>query len=456
MDGDAPLVVVGHKNPDTDSICSAIAYARLKERQGIAAVPYRAGNINTQTRYVLDRFGCPVPELLTSLRPTLADIMIPKDQLFVLAPDDPLSRAMRIILDNSFSFLPVADDSGRSLGKITVLRLTRLLDELSRRGAKDGEPLPPVTSAIAEALARPISEYVEAPEALFYAGDFVRDVERQINQYNVGGFVVTDEAKRIAGVITRVNFLSRARHRVALVDHNEVSQAVDGVEDAEVIEIVDHHRIGAPTTTMPISFTNRVVGSTATIVAEMFWNSGLEPDEQTAALLLSAMLSDTVILKSPTTTKVDREVATRLSKVARLDLEHYGEEMFAAGSAVGSLTAREIVEQDQKLYDEAGFHFAVSQVEMVGFKLFEERAGEIATAVEETRGVHDLDFACLMVTDITEETTRLVFAGPQRFSAALHYPVAAPVSGGTVFEMRHVVSRKKQVLPYLIDVLREL
>ncbi len=447
MDGASPLIVVGHKNPDTDSICSAVAYARYKEQAGTPALPYRAGTVNAQTRYVLERFECPAPPLLTTLYPALRDIMIPKESLYIARPEAPLSEAARIILDNDFSFLPVADAEDRCLGKITVLRICRLLDELPRMAAGS-----PVEAAISEAMAQPISKYLEKPEALFRATDLVRDVERRINEFNVGGFVVTDEEDRIAGVVARVNFLNKTRFRVVLVDHNEVSQSVDGIEDAEVVEIIDHHRIGSRSTAMPITFINRVVGSTATIVADTYRRSDMLPDRQTAALLLSAVLSDTVILKSPTTTSIDRAATEWLADIAGLNVEVYGEEMFQAGSEIAALTPRQIVEQDQKRYTEVGRRFAVSQIEMVGFKAFDERQEEVASAVAESRLEGGLDFACLMVTDITEETTRLVFDGPRRIAEAIHYPSVAP----GVCEMTGVVSRKKQVLPYLIDLLKSL
>ncbi len=447
MAAEAPLIVVGHKNPDTDSVCSAVAYARYKSARGVSAAPFRAGNLNAQTRFVFDHFDAPPPDLLTDLYPKLADIMIPHESLYLLRPGDPLSKAARIILDNGFAFLPVVDDDGFCLGKVTVLGIAGLLDHLPDRA----QGLP-VETAIAEAMNAPVSDYLESPEPTFAVADLVRDVEHRINQYNVGGFIVKDDAGRIAGIIARVNFLNKARFRVALVDHNELSQAVDGIDEAEVVEVIDHHRIGARSTTMPITFINRVLGSTATIIADMYRTDGIDLDARTAGLLLSAILSDTVILKSPTATPVDAEIAEWLADVAGVDVHGYGEEMFQAGSEVAGLTADQIVGQDQKHYQEAGFRFAVSQIEMVGFKVFEERADEIRDAVARTRSANGLDFACLMVTDITGETTRLVFDGPQRIQDAVQYPAVAQ----GVFEMKGVLSRKKQVLPYLIDVLSAL
>ena len=442
-----PLIVVGHRNPDTDSVCSAIAYARFKERQGVPARPYRAGNVNAQTQYVLDRFDASPPPLLTDLFPKLRDIMIPRSALYLLKPTDPLSRALRIILDNRFAFLPVEDEEGRCLGEVTALHFAGILDQLSAMAAGSS-----VEEASATLLAAPVSEHLEPAEPIFHTADLVRDVERQINQYNIGGFVVNDDEGKIAGVITRVNFLRKTRFQVVLVDHNEFSQAVDGIEEADVVEVIDHHRIGARSTTTPITFINRVLGSTSTIIADMYRTAGMEPQQQTAALMLSAILSDTVILKSPTTTAADEEIAGWLAEIAGLELEPYGESMFQAGSDIAGLSAREIVERDQKRYEEQGHRFAVSQIEMVGFKLFDEREEELRREVERLRGEGALDFACLMVTDITQETTRLVFAGKERVKSAIQYPSV----GSGIFEMKDVLSRKKQVLPYLIDVLGRL
>jgi manganese-dependent inorganic pyrophosphatase len=331
-------------------------------------------------------------------------------------------------------------------GKVTALRLARLVDELPSQQAGAS-----VEEAVGAAMDAPIENYLESAEPTFNPQDLIRDVEQQINRYNAGGFVVQDGDGRIAGVITRINFLTKARFTVALVDHNEFSQAVDGIDEADVVEVIDHHRIGARSTTTPITFINRVVGSTSTIIADMYRRGGTDPDSQTAALMLSAILSDTVILKSPTTTSVDTDIAQWLAGISGLHIDEYGEEMFQAGSEVAGLSAAQIVEQDQKHYQEAGYRFAVSQIEMVGFKVFEERQEEVCEAVAETRRKHGLDFACLMVTDITRETTRLVFDGAERVQGAIQYPSVGP----GVFEMRGVLSRKKQVLPYLIDLLHE-
>lgn len=543
MAPDKPLIVVGHQNPDTDSICSAIGYARYKSQvQDVPARACRAGNINEQTRFALQRFGAPAPDLLTDVHPRISDIMIGSDVLYILRPEQPLAEAKEIILKNRFSFLPVADAQGTCLGKITTLRLASLLDDLGtlsdrehvrvdlrclaklsgarptglptapaqgrfvfdattaglkaselrnaivlcrygeletvltrkpqvavvcteerltkdhrRIGAENNVHLLPVPVGLPRAavnlcLSMPVEAFIEPAGPTFEATATVRDVEREVNKYNEGGFIITDDADRIVGVVTRVSFMSDPRFSVALVDHNEFSQAVVGIEHAKVVEIIDHHRIGTQSTTEPITFINRVVGSTCSIVADLFRQSRRTIGKETAGLLISGLLSDTVILKSPTTTEFDRKMATWLAQRADVEIEQFGRDLFAAGSAIESLSAAQIVGQDQKGYSESGYSFSVSQIEMIGFTAFWERSDELRQGVAALGAKHDLDFACLMVTDITGNSTLLVVAGSQEIMNRIDYPL---LSAG-VYEMQGVLSRKKQVLPYLIELLRDL
>ncbi len=561
-----PLIVVGHKNPDTDSICAAIAYARFKTVTGTAARPFRAGNLNAQTRYVLERFGTAPPPLLTDVYPRLSDIMIDDRELITVRPQEPIGRARSIMLEKRFSFLPVTDDRGRCLGKVSLLglaaapehlsqirsghlltlfpeellartdgwtdpgkslpariegivvapaidgkdgesavgpvsdgdRRTRLfitpakdvyrILEGSQKGARrdvviaygaanDSSPGRPTPARSTPTVAKPSSEmrvlyiprslvetlvaiyessplesHLEPAEPLFRIHDLVRRTEREINRYNAGGFIVTDDEGVIRGVITRLNFLNQAQFRVVLVDHNELSQAVDGAEHAEIVEVIDHHRLGARSTEMPITFINRVVGSTCTIVADMYRSRGIDPERPLAGMMLSAILSDTVILKSPTATALDHDIASWLAGIAKVEIEPYGEEMFAAGSELSSTPSDVIIRQDQKIYEENGFKFAVSQIEMVGFRSFHERSADLASALSDSRDRLACDFTCLLVTDITRETSLLLFSGAPRVAGAIQYPKA----GSGIYEMHGMLSRKKQLLPYILDVLKNL
>ncbi len=446
---DAPalpgLIVIGHKNPDTDSVCSAVAYASFKtEVAGEQAAAFRAGNLNEQTRYVLGRFGVDGPPLLTDLHPRVADIMIPRTDCVTVGLDSPLEAAAGLIVARGFSFVPVVDAAGRCAGRITAVGLVGLLRGIAGRSC-DGPP----GQAAAALLAAPIRGLVEREQAVFQGRDLVRDARRLVAQRSEGGFVVVDGAGRLEGILTRRSFLRENRRRVVLVDHNEPSQSVDGVEEADVVEIIDHHRLGNSTTRAPITFINRTVGSTATIVEDIYRSAGAVPPPPIAGILLSALLSDTMILRSPTTTAVDREAAARLSVLCGENAEDLGHALFSAGAGLEGRPPSEVIRGDRKKYDEAGRRFSVSQAESVGFgPVLEARAGLLAE-LDRLREAEELSLACLMVTDVTREASLLLAAGPPRLLGLITYPRRADGA----WEMAGVLSRKKQVLPWLIDLL---
>ena len=540
-----PLMVIGHKNPDTDSICSAIAYAYLKsEFFEEDAQPYRAGNLNKQTIFALSEFEVQSPDLLIDVYPKISDIMIGAEQLITLTEDQTLGTAQRILTENRFAFLPVTDSKNICAGKITAIRLAGLIREIPElakgevaisvdefikstgatfvnkplthflgklridlpsllRDDKPGSsssftivgsgseavsqaldrgdsivvscggaaiggkelkkarangvsliqcPLDPLDTLLNVFLAMPLQDFIQREHPTFQVHERVRDVQREVGKYNEGGFIVLDESGLIRGVITRISFLTQNKFRVVLVDHNEYSQAVDGIEDANVIEIIDHHRLGNRATDSPITFINKVVGSTATIIAEIFNTRGLKPPRNVAGLLLSAILSDTVILKSPTAGKLDREMAEWLTPLADVGLEEYGNRMFAAGSELGDLEPARIIKQDQKLYTQGEWRFSISQIEIVGFPHFYEMQSQLSQSLEEIREGQGCDFSLLMVTDITQETSLLLCSGSRKVLDAITY---SRIEEG-LYELRNVLSRKKQVLPYVLDLLQHL
>jgi manganese-dependent inorganic pyrophosphatase len=444
----AALLVIGHKNPDTDSVCSAIAYAGYKSAvEGEQALGCRAGNINEQTRFALSHFGVESPPLLTDVYPRIGDIMIPRSECLTLREEDSLDAASALITARNFSFLPVVDGEDRCVGRITAVRLAGLLREIAGRACDE-----PPAAAAAALLASPILGLVERGHTVFQPGDMVRDVQRQIAQRNEGGFVVVDGGGRLQGVLTRVNFLREGRRRVVMVDHNELAQAVDGMEEAEVVEIIDHHRLGNRTTPSPITFINRTVGSTATIVADLYRVAGAVPAIPHAGILLAALLSDTMILRSPTTTDLDRKIAGSLAAVCGEDIESFGQAMFAAGAALAGRSPAQIIRQDRKSYTEAGHRFSISQAESVGFAGLLAVRSDLLEELERIREAEELSLACLMVTDVTRETSLLLCGATPRILGLITYPRRE----GGVFEMKGVLSRKKQVLPWLIDLLNKV
>ena len=443
-----PLLVIGHKNPDTDSVCAAIAYAAFKGAvAGEPAAPFRAGNINAQTRFVLSHFGVDTPPLLTDVYAKVADIMIPRAECVALTEGDSVDKASSIITSRNFTFLPVVDPSDRCIGRITASRLAGLLRDLAARACDDS-----IVSSAQKLLAMPIRELVDREHTVFHPQDLVRDVQRLIARRNEGGFIVVDDKGGLEGVLVRVNFMTESRHRVIMVDHNELQQAVDGIEEAEVVEIIDHHRLGNRTTSIPITFINRTVGSTSTIVADLFRTAGAAPQPAHAGIMLSALLSDTVILRSPTTTPVDRQIAEWLAGICGESIESFGESMFSAGSALEGMAASDIVGQDRKAYAEGERRFSVSQLETVGFGKFLERKAELFAELDRVRGSENLALACLMVTDVTRETSLLLCRGEPRILGLITYPRREE----GIYEMKDVLSRKKQVLPYIVDLLNKV
>ena len=444
-----PLLVIGHKNPDTDAICSAIAYARFKTRVvREEAAPRRAGNVNPQTQFVLSRFETESPPLATDVRSRIDDIMIPREDLITLSEKDTLEKACDLLTTNRFSFLPVIDSSDVCVGKLTALRLVGVLRRLAA-GCRDDAP---IQESEKDVLAGTVSALVDREHTTFRADAVVKDVLREIGHSNEGGFIIQDEEKHLLGVVTRINFISANKLRVVMVDHNEMGQAVDGIEEAEVVEIIDHHRLGARTTSLPITFINRVVGSTCTIIADLYRTSGVTPPAADAGLLLSAMLSDTLILRSPTTARLDQEIAGWLAELARVDIEAYGREMFAAGASLEGMDPRKIIGRDQKIYTEGNRRFSLSQFETVGFAPLLEMKDSLVAELDRILESEKCAFACLMITDITREMSLLLCRGEARVLGAIAYPRREE----NLFEMKDVLSRKKQVLPYFVDLLKAL
>jgi inorganic pyrophosphatase/exopolyphosphatase len=444
-----PLIVVGHKNPDTDSICAALAYARLKtEVFHEEAIPRRAGNVNPQTQFVLSRFEAESPALITDVRSRIEDIMIPREDLITLAERDTLKKACDLLTTNRFSFLPVVGPDGTCLGKLTTLRLVSVLSGLVSR-CRDDEPIGETDRNL---LAGTIGALVDREHTTFTPDALVKDVLRAIGKSNEGGFIIRGEKGRLEGVITRVNFLAENRLRVVMVDHNEVGQAVDGIEEADVQEIIDHHRLASRATSLPITFINRVVGSTCTIIADLYRTAGVKPPARDAGLMLSAMLSDTIILRSPTTTALDRELAPWLAELSGVNVEKHGAEMFAAGASLEGMDAQKIIERDRKVFTEGERRFSLSQFETIGFGHILQMKGELAGALDAIITAERCSFAGLMITDVSRDTSLLLCRGESRVLGAISYPRAEE----SLFEMKGILSRKKQVLPYFVDLLKTL
>lgn len=289
------------------------------------------------------------------------------------------------------------------------------------------------------------------PPAQFASHETVAQVRRRTGPLGPSVFMVTDESGRLEGVFTRRDLLRPSDTRIILVDHNELSQAVEGADQVQIVEVVDHHRLGDLRTEEPILFINRPLGSTCTIIADKYRAAGIRPSPRIAGVLMGGLVSDTLNLRSPTTTSVDREILGWLEELAGITGTELAELIFSSGSVLVGRSANEILALDRKEYDEGNRRFAISQVEELGLDRFWDRFEELSGALEEYRTSEDLDFALLMVTNVKSQDSLLVVEGAADLIGALAYPA---VIEDKVFRLPGVVSRKKQLLPFITGILK--
>jgi manganese-dependent inorganic pyrophosphatase len=279
----------------------------------------------------------------------------------------------------------------------------------------------------------------------------LNEVRARATASNFHAFPVLNGNGRTVGILSKTDFLKQFDRKLILVDHNELSQAVNGADQVEILEIIDHHRIGTLTTQQPILFRNEPVGSTSTIVADCFLRTGVELPAPIAGLLLAGLVSDTLNLTSPTTTLIDREVLGRLEKISGVNARDFTEKLFASGSLLTHRSAAQAISTDCKEYQEDGVRFSVAQIEEIGFTHFWKRKAELLDALESYRHSRGYLFSALLVTDVNSQSSLLLAVGDSRFTSRLDYP---RVESG-VYELKGIVSRKKQLLPYLTHCLEQ-
>ncbi len=534
------IYVTGHRNPDLDSIASAIGYAELKGRldPGSEYVPVRLGAVNAQTAWALERSGAPNPELMGHVMLRVRDVMC--ESFPVAAHSQPLREVGQTMVSEDLDLVPVVDDGGELIGVMTERSLARRYIREARRshtlresptsiaaivsvldgrqiegsdgtvagrvwvhsidaslsdskiapgdvvvvgnradaqrqsielgaalivasnGVAPGEeiralarerdvsvvvsPLDSYVTSRMISLAAPCEAMVDRAPLTVRRDDLISDVAEQVKDVHYRAAVAVDAASRPVGLLTRSDLVSPLPRRVILVDHAESAQSVQGIEQAEIVEILDHHHIGSIETRVPVTATFDPVGSTATLIVERFRSHGVEPTEPTATMLLCAVLSDTVLLNSPTATDRDRSVLEHLESLLGIDAQAFGREMFEATSDVSGVSATEIVARDAKEYGlPNGETISIAQVETVGKRILERRA-ELLDAIEEVREHNEYGIAALMVTDILERETALIGCG----DTATLERAFGPRDGDGVIALPGVMSRKKQVVPALL------
>ncbi len=532
------IYVLGHKNPDTDSIVSAMAYAALRNALGDSE--YRAGRlglVSDETKLVLERFGFEPPEYVKDLRAQLRDLDY--DTPPCLNKGATVSRAWSLLhSDEGIGVLPIINDDGTlygmaSIGDVATYNMESCEDpylhevplfnllgaiegkvrnkagrgadvdsikgevlialpqsrenllfsnrdsivicgeqpEMVRRALDIGvncvivcqaeldqsiyeiptdtciisTPMGPVRTARMLYQATQMSKLCADQDPVkFHLDDYVDDVRATMLKSRYRSYPILDENERVAGTLSRYHILHHRKKQVVLVDHNEISQSVNGLDQAEIIGIIDHHRLADIQTTNPVFVRNEPVGSTTTIIAAMYQARGVMPSERMAGLMAAAILSDTVIFKSPTCTQLDREIAARLARIANVSLEELGKEIFSA-SYGESKPVPELVSSDLKQFHIAGHTLAVSQITCVDSDAMLDRQDEFMEYLEDLRMKNSYEFAVLMVTDILREGSLLLCAGS---SEAIHQAFNVPGEDNAFF-LPGVISRKKQVIPML-------
>jgi len=447
-----PIYVVGHKNPDTDTVTSAIGYAwLLHERDKLDVQAARAGQINPQTSFALRTFDVEPPPILSDASPRFGSVA---RNIEPLTPDRPLQDAWAL-LARTGRVAPVVDENRMPFGLVTA---ASVFSFLSAHAADSHGASPDALGKIpfGQVLNTPCGDATERDVPCFEASTRIKDALPRLLRDERDTFWVLDNG-RYAGVCWKSDLLHPPRMRLILIDHNETSQMISGLEEAELLEVLDHHRLANPPTHMPIAFHVDPVGSSSTLVAERAMRSGLTVPRPIAGALLSGLLSDTLVLRSPTTTDRDRVAAVQLAAWAFAGQDDpykamldYGWQLLQAGAGLDSRSTESIVSGDYKEYDSAGLHFGVAQVEVTGMHEIESRLDELRAglcAMEKNRGLH---FAALMITDIVGGASRLLTCVESHYLDGL--PFARRPDG--TFEMPGIVSRKKQLIPTILGTLQ--
>lgn len=542
------VYVVGHRNPDTDSICSAISYARLKEKiTGESYVPKRAGQINAETQYVLDRFGVKAPDFVADVKTQVKDIDIREIQ--GVSDHISLKKAWATLGENNVVTLPVVDSNNRLTGVITVgdiakaymdvydsrilamanTSFSNIVETLEgemivgdiRENISDGKVLiaaanpdlmesyiekgdivilgnryesqlcaiemnakciivcdgamvsftitklaeshnctiiktPYDTYTVARLMhqSMPIRYFMRKNNLItFTLEDYIDEIRQIMAKKRHRDFPILDHNGCLCGMISRRNLLDARKKRVIMVDHNEKSQAVEGIEEAELLEIIDHHRLGSIETINPVFFRNQPVGCTSTIVYQMYKENGVEIEPETAGLLCSAILSDTLVYRSPTCTQIDKIAAEELAKIAGIQIEEHAVKMFRAGSNLKNKSSDEIFYQDFKKFTSGEVVFGVGQINSMSQEELDRIKDILLPYMDKAFYEQGVDMLFFMLTNILEESTELLLAGDGAKELSAN-AFQLPHSEESLY-LKGVVSRKKQLIPVLMSELQK-
>ena len=544
------VVVIGHRNPDTDSICSAIAYAELKNKTSdLVCEPRRAGKMNQETEFVLKKVGVKPPRMCTDVNPKIRDVDY--REMPGIPGSTSLRKAWEIMRDKQIDTLPVTSPDNELEGVITVkdiatanmdvfdtgilaksqttyrniletlggtmvvgreddvcttghIRIGTATPEMLENtvekgdiviltnryesqlcaiekeaslliicnGSKVGRTIqriaeetgvaimsaPVDTYAAGKLISQcaPISYYMTRSDIMkFTLVTPVADVTRVMAKVRHRYFPILDEDGKYCGMVSRRNIINLQKRRIILVDHNEATQAVEGFDQAEILESIDHHRIGSLETSGPVYFRNQPVGCTATIITQMYDENGMEIPPQIAGLLLAAILSDTLVFRSPTCTPLDEALAKRLAKIAGVDIDEFASEMFEAGEKLDGKTAEEVFLQDFKVFMCGDIRFGVAQGSYMTRKNLLAAEALLQPYLEEARNKQNVEDIYMLLTDVPKEESVVISDGRYASEVLSDGFETQPAEDGS-FTLPGVVSRKKQFIPALMTAYQEL
>lgn len=539
------IYVTGHKNPDSDSICAAYAYAEFKNKIGdTEAVACRLGNVNQETQFILDYFNAEAPKFLNTVKLKVEDLQF--DKISPISADISLKTAWTIMRDKNIKTLPVADENEHLLGVLAVANLTscymdiwdnrilaksntsldNIVDTLSAKVAYMNENTKcfPGKIAVTAMEADTITEHIEAGDIAivgdreeaqaalinlnvslmivtggyapseniinlakehgvtvivtqhdsftasrlivqsipvgyvmvkenivsFRADDLVDDIKGIMAETRFRSYPVLDENGRVLGTVSRYHLISNHKKKVIQVDHNERGQSVDGLEDAEILEIIDHHRVADIQTNNPIYFRNEPVGSTSTIVAKCFFESGIRPSRKAAGLLCGAIISDTLLFRSPTCTPQDQYICKKLAEIAGINIEEFAKEMFKAGTSLKGKTVEQIFNTDFKPFTIEGTKVGISQVNTMDIEGFMPLKEEMLNYMDQKAKEAGLEMVMLLLTDILNEGSEILVTGAKPEIVEKAFKVTLKDKGAF---LPGVLSRKKQVVPPITNAI---
>ena len=539
------IYVTGHKNPDSDSICSAYAYAEFKNKTGnLPAIPVRLGNVNRETQYILDYFGVEAPQLLKTVKLKVEDLEF--DRITPVSPEISLKTAWNIMSNKNIKTLPVADENDHLLGVLAISNLTscymdiwdnrilaksntsfeNIVDTLSAKEIYVNEgtksfPGKIVVSAMKPESMKdhieegdiaivgdreevqsalldlnislmiitgshtPTSEIIEKAKkanisvistphdsfttsrlilqsipvgyvmikdklVTFSTEDLVDDVKPVMVETRFRSYPVIDTDGKVIGAMSRYHLISNYRKKIIQMDHNERGQSVDGLEDADILEIIDHHRVADIQTSGPLYFRSEPIGSTSTIVGKCFFEHGIRPSKQAAGLLCGAIISDTLLFRSPTCTPEDKQICLRLAEIAGINVEEFAKEMFKAGTSLKGKTVEEIFNQDFKPFTIGETKVGIAQVNTMDIEGFMPLKDDMLKYMDNKAKEAGLDMTLLLLTDILNEGSQILVAGDKPEIAEKAFNVK--LNESTAF-LDGVLSRKKQVVPPITSAI---